>query len=68
VTDNFGKIDRDVPGSSFTQELSFDYLINRDFTFNSFYRYYFVPSKIDQFSGAVPEISDLVGLGLIYRF
>jgi hypothetical protein len=68
VTDNFGKIDRNVPGSSYTQELSLDYLINRDFTFKSFYRYYFVPSKIAQFSLAVPEMSDLVGLSLVYRF
>ncbi|MFH1709860.1 MAG: hypothetical protein ABH860_02165 [bacterium] len=68
VTDNFGKIDRDVPGSSFTQELSLDCLIHRDLMFSSFYRYYFVPSKIDQFSGTVPEISDLVGFGLMYRF
>lgn len=68
VTDNFGEIDRDAPGSSFTQEFSFDYLMSKDLTLNSFYRYYFVPSKIDQFSNAVPEISDLVGIGLIYRF
>jgi hypothetical protein len=68
VTDSIGKIDRDVPGSSFTQEFSFDYSFSKDFTFNSFYRYYFVPSKTDQFSNAVPEISDLVGTGLIYRF
>jgi S-layer homology domain len=68
VTDNFGKIDRDVPGSSFTQELSLDYLISTDLSLNYFYRYYFVPSKIAQFSVAVPEASDLVGLGLVYRF
>ena len=68
VTNNIGKIDRDVPGSSFTQELSFDYSINKDFMFNTFYRYYFVPSKLDQFSGTVTEASDLVGLGFLYRF
>lgn len=68
VTDNFGKLDRNVPGSSFTQELAFDYSISKDLTFNSFYRYYFVPSRIDQFSGIVPEASDLIGAGFIYRF
>ena len=68
VTDNFGKIDQDVPGSSYTQELSFDQLVNKELSFNAFYRYYFVPSMKDQFSVTVPEDSDLIGLGLVYRF
>lgn len=68
IVDSFGKIDRDVPGSSYTHEISFDYSISRDLTFNSFYRYYFVPSKTGQFSETVPEESDLVGLGMTYRF
>jgi hypothetical protein len=68
VTDNFGKIDKDVPGSSYTQELSFDQMVNKDLSFNAFYRYYFVPSKTDQFSVTVPEASDLIGLSLIFRF
>jgi hypothetical protein len=68
VTDNFWKIDRDVPGSSYTHEISYEYLIRRDFTFNSYYRYYFVPSRIGQFGAAVPEESDLIGLGLTYKF
>ena len=68
VTDNIGKIDRDVPGSSYTQELSFDQLVNKDLSFNAFYRYYFVPSRKDQFFVTVPEASDLIGLGLVYRF
>ena len=68
VTDNFGKIDRNAPGTSFTQEFSMDYMISRDLQLNSFYRYYFVPSKLGQFSVAVPELSDLVGFGLVYRF
>ncbi len=68
VTDNFWKIDRDVPGSSFTHEISFERLISRNFAFNFYYRYYFVPSRVGQFAAAVPEESDLIGLGLIYRF
>ena len=68
VTDTLYKIDRDTPGASYTQELSLDFLINHDLTLNAFYRYYFVPSKIDQFSNQVPEESDLFGLGLTCRF
>jgi hypothetical protein len=68
VTDNFGKIDSDVPGSSYTQELSFNQSINRDLSFSTFYRYYFVPSMKDQFSVTVPEASDLIGFGFVYRF
>ncbi len=68
VFDNFGKIDRDAPGSSFTHEISLDFNINKDFMLNSYYRYYFVPSRTGQFSETVPEESDLFGLGLIYKF
>jgi len=68
VTDSSGIIGRRVPGSSYTHEFSLDYSIFNDLSLDSFYRYYFVPSKIDQFSSAVPEMSDLIGLGLIYRF
>jgi hypothetical protein len=68
VTDSFCKIDRDAPGSSYTHELSLDILISNDLSLNTFYRYYFVPSKLDQFSNQVPEESDLFGLGLTWRF
>lgn len=62
------KMAGDIPGSSFTQELSLDYSIRRDFILNSFYRYYHVPSKIGQFNVPVPEFSDIFGIGLTYRF
>ena len=68
VANSQWKMGKDIPGSSFTQEFSLDYDISQDIKFNSFYRYYLVPSKIGQFSNAVPEESDLVGLGLTYRF
>jgi len=63
-----GKLGKDVPGSSFTQEISIDYRIYANFTFGVFYRYYFVPSRIAQFSVVVPETSDLFGIGLNYEF
>ena len=68
VTDSLCRIDRDAPGTSYTQELSLAFLISNDLTLNTFYRYYFVPSKLDQFSNPVPEESDLFGLGLTCRF
>jgi len=68
VANSQWKMGKDIPGSSFTQELSLDYDISQDIKLNSFYRYYLVPSKIGQFMNAVPEESDLIGLGLTYRF
>jgi hypothetical protein len=55
-------------GTSFTQEFSLDYGIINDLTLKTFYRYYLVPSRLDMFGSAVPEVSDLVGIGLNYRF
>ena len=68
VGDSWWSMGRNFPGSSFTQELSFDYFINKDFILNAFYKYYYVPSRIAQFSVAVPEVSDLLGIGLNYKF
>lgn len=68
VTDTLYRIDRDAPGTSYTHEFSLDLQVNNDLTFNTFYRYYFVPSKLDQFSNAVPEESDILGFGLKFEF
>ena len=62
------KMGRDFPGSSFTQEISFDYRLQRDINLRLYYRYYYVPSRIAQFGTVVPEVSDLFGIGLNYRF
>jgi len=68
VGNSWWQMGRDIPGSSFTQELSFDYYINKDLILNTFYKYYYVPSRIAQFSLSVPEVSDLLGIGLNYKF
>lgn len=59
---------KNVPGASYTEEHSFDYSFGRDLILNIFYRYYQVPSRINQFSATVPEVSDMLGAGLIYKF
>jgi len=68
VGDSQWKMGKDVPGSSFTQEFSLKYTISRDLILNTFYRYYYVPSRVTQYAVDVPEVSDLVGLGLTYNF
>ena len=68
VTDTLYKIDSDAPGTSYTHELSLDLQVNNYLTLDAFYRYYFVPSKLDQFSNSVPAESDLLGVGMTCRF
>lgn len=68
IADSRGKMGSDVPGSSFTQELSLNYNASENLKLNTFYRYYFVPSRLDQFLTAVPEVSDCLGFGADYSF
>ena len=68
VGDSRLKMGKDIPGSSFTQEISMDHKIYEDFFLNAFYRYYHVPSMITQYAVPVSEFSDLIGLGLTYNF
>jgi hypothetical protein len=68
MADHHGKMGKDILGSSFTTELSLDHKLTQDLSMNTFYRYYFVPSRIDQFGTAVPEASDLIGISLMYKF
>lgn len=62
------EMSKNVPGASFTQEFLFEYLIQKDLIISTYYRYYHVPSRIGQFGIAVPEFSDLLGIGLKYQF
>jgi hypothetical protein len=63
-----GEMGKAVPGSSFTQELSLDYNAIENLTLRTFYRYYSVPSRIDEYGGAVPEVSDCLGFGALFSF
>ncbi len=68
IADSRGRMGTDTPGSSFTQELSLDYNASDNLNLNVFYRYYAVPSRLDQFLAAVPEVSDCLGFGTSYSF
>ena len=68
VGDHLLKMGKNIAGSSFTQEFSFNYTVTRDFILNVYYRYYYVPSKVDIFNLPVPEVTDLVGIGIKYGF
>ena len=68
VGDHLWKMGKNIPGTSFTQEIAFDQKMGRDLTLSVFYRYFNVPSKISAYGVAVPVYSDLLGIGLNYRF
>jgi hypothetical protein len=68
VGTTFMKMGRDLPGTSFTTQLSLDYSMWEDLIITTYYRYYYVPSKVAQFGVAVPEYSDVLGLGVKYDF
>ncbi len=68
VGDSQWRMGTNVPGASFTQELSFDQKLAKDLTLNAFYRYFYVPSRLNSYLIEVPDYSDLLGLALLYRF
>lgn len=68
VFDSLGKNDRTTPGTSFTQEFGIIHQIRNDLTMNTFYRYFFIPSRIDMYGTVLPECSDLIGISLNYKF
>ena len=55
------------PGTYAIAQLMADYQFHKQISLGAFYRYFQVPSGIDQFSVAAPTSSNLVGIQFNYK-
>jgi hypothetical protein len=68
VTTGDYKYGEAYPGTYLLWQLGLTYNFSTQIGIDTFYRSYSVPSGIAQFSDPVPEVSELVGIGLKCRF
>jgi hypothetical protein len=68
VFNSLGNNDKTTPGTSFTQEMGIRHQIRDDLAIETYYRYFFIPSKVDMYGTILPEYSDLIGINVNYRF
>jgi outer membrane receptor protein involved in Fe transport len=68
VTDKEGQYGASYAGTYFLWQLGLSYQFSPAVSANAFYRSYHVPSGVAQFSDAVPEVSNTLGIGFKHAF